>query len=900
MTSTTPLLAAVMIVKNEEQHLARCLNSIRSACDEIIIVDTGSTDSTISIAESFGARVFHRAWNEDFAAARNESLEHTNAQWVLYIDADEILVNVDVPQLRTMLSRADDIAAFGLQISPMIGWLPYTDFRLWRHDPAIRFIGDIHETTMPDIRKLAAERNQILQPIPLHIQHFGYEGDQTAKHLRNLPLLERQRQQTPRKINILGQIARIHFELGNLKEAESTWREALAVIREDGEKEITDVTVFAPYADLLMSQGVDADSVITEGKQLRSEYLVLHLSAAKNHFRMGRYPEAIAEAQILLAFADDPPVDSRFAYNVNTFRLWPQHILAESLFLLGRYEEARFAFGNAITMGAPYEQVRAQIRHCEEFIDQFASATSRAQTDSIGLVDLTAATFLIPLRVDSGERLRNVIAVCEWLTTTFDTRVLVGHAEPDKIRSILPVSVEIVSIDDNPRYPFHMTRVFNNLARYVTTPVLIQYDADVFIPPDQLIHAVQQATTDNKAMVYPYTYWNSIPGDEIDQFLTSPIGSWVRCGYPRSTGDPVGGCVVRNTEGFFASGMDNEYFIGWSSEDKERKERALRLGFNVSRVEGPMFHLEHAAVRHTTDNQQFHYLGEMERTRQNSLSDAELQKEIASWPWVHKNTQQQASVVEANDLTITIPVRIDSPARLANLIVCTQSLLRTTSARIIVGSGGQNDIAAHLDPRVEVVHIEDSPDTYFHRTRILNDLARHCDTDFIANLDCDIIVPQMQWHHTLETLRNSDADLVYPYNGEMIEVPYAYFPWLEQNRIDSMPHALRVVMHSSSVGGCVVWRQQSFIDCGMENEHFISWGYEDDERLARARILGCNVHRVEGPVFHLLHPRGENSTGVHPFYESNRQELERISTMENEQLRNEVELWPWRQKTLRS
>ena len=169
MTSVTPLLAAVMIVKNEEQHLARCLASIKEACDEIIIVDTGSTDSTISIAQSFGARVYHRTWNNDFAAARNESLIHTNANWVLYIDADEMLVDVDASQLRSMLAHSPEVAAFGVQVSPMIGWLPYTDFRLWRHDPAIQFVGDIHETTLPDIRQLAATRNQILQPIALHI-----------------------------------------------------------------------------------------------------------------------------------------------------------------------------------------------------------------------------------------------------------------------------------------------------------------------------------------------------------------------------------------------------------------------------------------------------------------------------------------------------------------------------------------------------------------------------------------------------------------------------------------------------------------------------------------------------------------------------------------------------------
>ena len=900
MTSPSPLLAAVMIVKNEERNLERCLRSIAEACDEIIIVDTGSTDATISIAESFGARVFHREWNDDFAAARNESLKHTNAQWVLYIDADEMLVNVNVPQLRTMLSHANDVAAFGLQLSPMIGWLPYTDFRLWRHDPSIRFTGDIHETTLPDIRRLADERNQKLQPIPLQMQHFGYEGDQTKKRLRNLPLLEKQRQRTPRKINILNQLARIQFELGNFDEAEKVWLDALRIIREDGEKEVTDVTVFAPYADLLMNKGVDAEALIAEGKEFRSDYLILHLVAARNHFKMGRYADAIREAQILLSHADHPPVDSRFAYNMQMFRLWPQQILAESLYLLGNFSEARFAFGNAIAMGTPYEQVRDKIRRCEEFIPEFTAQKSIHPADSSQKVDLTAATFLIPLRIDSGDRLRNVIAVCEWLSRTFTTQVLIGHADPEKIRALLPASVDCIPIDDDELYPFHSTRIFNTLARRVTTPVLIQYDADVLIPPEQLVHAVEQARRNVAVVVYPYTYWNSIPQEEIDSFLTQPIVRGARYGFPRSTGDPVGGCVVRDTEGFFSFGMDNEYFIGWNSEDKERHERAQRLGFSVSRIDGPLFHLDHAAVRHQSDIQQFHQLGEAERARLHALSETQLRDEIASWPWVHKRNNPPAKPVYADDLTVTIPIEVDSRNRLQNLITCTNALLQSITAPIVVGTSRPADISPHLDPRITVLPLDARDDGLFHHTKMLNDLAAHAKTDFVANLDCDIVVMPNQWQATLNALRSESADMVYPYDGEMIQIPSSYVPWLEQGRFDSMPRALRNLMHSNSVGGCVVWRRQSFLEFGMENEHFISWGFEDDERLARAQTLGLRIHRIPGPVFHLHHPRGANSTGMHPFYEKNQQELQRISLMSSTELRAEVQTWQWRKKALQN
>ena len=84
------LLSAILIVKNEEKRLARALEPLRSAGCEIVVTDTGSTDGTVAIAESFGARIFHFPWNGDEAAARNISLQNATGRWVFWVDADEI------------------------------------------------------------------------------------------------------------------------------------------------------------------------------------------------------------------------------------------------------------------------------------------------------------------------------------------------------------------------------------------------------------------------------------------------------------------------------------------------------------------------------------------------------------------------------------------------------------------------------------------------------------------------------------------------------------------------------------------------------------------------------------------------------------------------------------------
>ena len=95
-----PLISLAMIVKNEEAVFAHCLESVKSLVDEMVIIDTGSTDRTVDIAESFGARIHHFKWRDDFAAARNESLKHCKGDWVLILDADEAIDALDHEKIR--------------------------------------------------------------------------------------------------------------------------------------------------------------------------------------------------------------------------------------------------------------------------------------------------------------------------------------------------------------------------------------------------------------------------------------------------------------------------------------------------------------------------------------------------------------------------------------------------------------------------------------------------------------------------------------------------------------------------------------------------------------------------------------------------------------------------------
>src|SRR6516162_9004672 len=99
-----PRVSLTMIVKNEEANLAACLESTASLFDEIIVVDTGSTDRTREVAARFGAAVFDFPWCDDFAAARNEALRHAGGDWIFWLDADERLDEANRTELRGLLA----------------------------------------------------------------------------------------------------------------------------------------------------------------------------------------------------------------------------------------------------------------------------------------------------------------------------------------------------------------------------------------------------------------------------------------------------------------------------------------------------------------------------------------------------------------------------------------------------------------------------------------------------------------------------------------------------------------------------------------------------------------------------------------------------------------------------
>src|SRR5215470_14907944 len=181
-------VSAAMIVRDEAAVLDACLASIEGMVDEIVVVDTGSTDQTRDIARRYPVHLLERPWTGDFAEARNFALSRSTGDWILYIDADERLQPTSRATLRELLTE-ESVVGWQVRLHPRPGTTGYAEMRLFRNDPRIRFEGRIHEQILPSLDRAAAADGRRIALSPLAIQHVGYEGDLRRKHLRNLPLL---------------------------------------------------------------------------------------------------------------------------------------------------------------------------------------------------------------------------------------------------------------------------------------------------------------------------------------------------------------------------------------------------------------------------------------------------------------------------------------------------------------------------------------------------------------------------------------------------------------------------------------------------------------------------------------------------------------------------------------
>lgn len=231
------------------------------------------------------------------------------------------------------------------------------------------------------------------------------------------------------------------------------------------------------------------------------------------------------------------------------------------------------------------------------------------------------------------------------------------------------------------------------------------------------------------------------------------------------------------------------------------------------------------------------------------------------------------------DTTFIIPIRIESEDRMRNVITVCCFLLKNFDTKVIIKEVDNTSVFARdalpqiteyvgegIDNLTHIFEQSDPNDHVFYRMRYLNEMLAMCDTEVIANYDCDVMMPIETYLKSQEVILNGEAEVIYPY-GEGIwqKKVYATDGMVSDflsNDCDFKILEQKIEMDAAHAGHVQFIKRSSYIEAGMENENFRGSAPEDKERIHRFVTLGYKVARVENFIYHLEHSRGPNSWPV--------------------------------------
>lgn len=254
------------------------------------------------------------------------------------------------------------------------------------------------------------------------------------------------------------------------------------------------------------------------------------------------------------------------------------------------------------------------------------------------------------------------------------------------------------------------------------------------------------------------------------------------------------------------------------------------------------------------------------------------------WPQEWESFSSENKKIDLTDVTFIVPLQFDHQNRIENANLNIRILCRTFDLKLIICENITDKFSGLGGEYIKTNYI------HFHRTKMLNLMARRATTKIIANWDIDVFAPPLQIWLAAEMIRKG-ADMVYPYDGRFAHVPRLPFYRFADKKNSVFVFQPVKYKEINSTGGAVFFNRESFFEAGGENENFVSWGQEDGERLIRFTRLGYAVKRVTGILYHLEHYRGKNSSYRHQNAERNKEEYNRVSAMSKEDLQEYVKTW---------
>jgi len=218
------------------------------------------------------------------------------------------------------------------------------------------------------------------------------------------------------------------------------------------------------------------------------------------------------------------------------------------------------------------------------------------------------ATFIIPIRIESSDRLRNVITTTAFLLENFDTNIIIKEVDSESVfqNEALPILKEILDVDINVNHIFeksdsplfHRQKVLNEMIMEADTDIVVNYDCDVLLPIESYQQAYESILDGTYDVVYPYgqgTYQYQVPANDeiVSHFLETGDFEYLKSKSKNHTSD-FGWVQFFNRQVYIEGGMENENFKAYAPEDKERFYRFTTMGYNVGRINNCVYHLEHA------------------------------------------------------------------------------------------------------------------------------------------------------------------------------------------------------------------------------------------------------------------------------------------------------------------
>ncbi len=316
-----------MIVKNEEEYIERCLESVKDIVDEIVIVDTGSSDKTVEMAKAYGASVYHFSWNNHFGDARNASLDKASGDWILILDADEKLHQEDQQTVKEVLHN-DKADAYYLRIHSYLSQketdkLIDARLSLFRNNKNYRFKGAIHEEIASSIIAHGKYGNEGIISTDIRILHYGYL-EQTIqkkqKKKRNKEIISQELSRDKNNPFLQYALAVEYLQENNFKQAKSL---LLTLLQKWNSKHFL-------YSDALyklcisLKELKDYTSCLTwlkKGIQLFPDYTDLHYVKGAVELEQGNWNTAVSSFLTCISLGSTP--DKYFSFDgVGTYRAW--------------------------------------------------------------------------------------------------------------------------------------------------------------------------------------------------------------------------------------------------------------------------------------------------------------------------------------------------------------------------------------------------------------------------------------------------------------------------------------------------------------------------------------------------------------------------------------------------